>query len=183
MEHKYQHLLKPLRALADNWDIDVAAELTEYAEIVDRMSQSASIMNSDLNEVNFAQAALLIQNSASIYSRKVQYLFNLTRETHDYIFHNQNVWYFCLLFVSCQLRFSEKKAAANNCDGPVEYQCLDDILIQKDYTCTREVDVSAHLLPQTSNLFSASGQAPSGRELFSVGGGESVGFTSEFDVR
>ncbi len=47
--------------------MDLAAELTEYADIVERMTQTLQVSSSDPStSVNFAQAALLIQNSASV---------------------------------------------------------------------------------------------------------------------
>jgi hypothetical protein len=47
--------------------VDLAAELTEYADIVERMTQTLQVSSSDPStSVNFAQAALLIQNSASV---------------------------------------------------------------------------------------------------------------------
>lgn len=89
---KYLHLLKPLRyavesgekscliyrALADNWDIDLATELSEYVGEVDKMTQTqhlslslstSSSQEGEIEAVNFAQAALLIQNSASVCSK------------------------------------------------------------------------------------------------------------------
>ncbi len=37
------------------------------------------------HSLNFAEAALLIQNSASVYSRKVEYLYNLVHQTLELI--------------------------------------------------------------------------------------------------
>jgi condensin-2 complex subunit H2 len=56
------HLLKPLKDLAENWDIDIASELTGFVDIFDRMSQEID----GPATLNFAQAALMIQNSASV---------------------------------------------------------------------------------------------------------------------
>lgn len=33
-ENRFAHLLKPIRELTKNWDIDVAAELNDYLEEV-----------------------------------------------------------------------------------------------------------------------------------------------------
>lgn len=60
------------RVLADNWDIDIAAELSDYVGEVERVTQLQQTLDPTLltqNDplgVNFAQAALLIQNSAHV---------------------------------------------------------------------------------------------------------------------
>jgi len=76
--------LKPLRDLARNWDIDIASCLQDYLKDLVRVGHpmpctSNAITNSNSNEgsTNFAQAALLLQNSSSVYSRKVEYLYSL----------------------------------------------------------------------------------------------------------
>ena len=213
---KYLHLLKPLRALADNWDIDVAAELSEYVDIIDRSQLTAPALQTqhasgdgdeedfgshsqsqtalDGVDINFAQAALLIQNSASIYSRKVQYLFNLTQETHHYIFSNN-------INKMNGGKSSKKNGAGADQDGAssdtgsgdgIEYQCLDDCLIQKDFAMKpqqsqddNENIATNNLLPEISNLLninaSQTGNGKQSRELFSVAG-ESVGWMNEFDL-
>ncbi|EQC42761.1 hypothetical protein SDRG_00484 [Saprolegnia diclina VS20] len=60
------HLLEPIRDLG--WQLDLAAELEEYL-------QAIQADESDL--VNFAQAALLVQNSTVRYSKKVENLYTL----------------------------------------------------------------------------------------------------------
>ncbi|KAF3857539.1 hypothetical protein F7725_010740 [Dissostichus mawsoni] len=62
-ESRYAHLLQPIRELTKNWEIDVASELNDYLE----------------------EAALLIQGSASIYSKKVELLHRLVYQTLEYI--------------------------------------------------------------------------------------------------
>lgn len=70
------HLLQPIRDLAKNWNINIAVELEDYLDQLD--SLSIEYENSTLN---FSQAALMIQNSATIYSRKVEYLHTLVYQT------------------------------------------------------------------------------------------------------
>uniref|UniRef100_A0A8C8D9F4 Condensin-2 complex subunit H2 n=1 Tax=Oncorhynchus tshawytscha TaxID=74940 RepID=A0A8C8D9F4_ONCTS len=60
--------------LTKNWDIDVASELADYLEELDEMCISFDWGKTTLN---FAEAALLIQGSACIYSKKVEHLYNL----------------------------------------------------------------------------------------------------------
>lgn len=82
---RFNVLLNPIRDLAANWGIDVAKELSEYAESLgidinerDATEQRRSF-NSDHSTapIDFAEAALLVQGSTSIYSRKVEHLYSL----------------------------------------------------------------------------------------------------------
>jgi len=82
--------LKPLRDLAQNWDVDIASCLQEYLQQLERAGHSVNVdlpaqllghnNNADINSdttTNFAQAAVLLQNSSSVYGRKVEYLHSL----------------------------------------------------------------------------------------------------------
>ncbi|CAB1345844.1 unnamed protein product [Coregonus sp. 'balchen'] len=67
VETRFAHLLQPIRELTKNWDIDVASELADYLEELDEMCIS---FDGGKTTLNFAEAALLIQGSACIYSKK-----------------------------------------------------------------------------------------------------------------
>ncbi|XP_035640232.1 condensin-2 complex subunit H2-like isoform X2 [Oncorhynchus keta] len=82
VETRFAHLLQPIRELTKNWDIDVASELADYLEELDEMCIS---FDGGKTTLNFAEAALLIQGSACIYSKKVEHLYNLVYQTLDYI--------------------------------------------------------------------------------------------------
>nr|XP_046234511.1 condensin-2 complex subunit H2 isoform X2 [Scatophagus argus]XP_046234512.1 condensin-2 complex subunit H2 isoform X2 [Scatophagus argus]XP_046234513.1 condensin-2 complex subunit H2 isoform X2 [Scatophagus argus] len=81
-ESRFAHLLQPIRELTKNWDIDVASELNDYLEELDEMCITFDGGNTRLN---FAEAALLIQGSACIYSKKVELLHSLVYQTLEYI--------------------------------------------------------------------------------------------------
>ncbi|CAL8323051.1 unnamed protein product [Lota lota] len=81
-ENRFAHLLQPIRELTKNWDIDVASELNDYLEELDEMSIA---FDGGKIKLNFAEAALLIQGSACIYSKKVELLYSLVYQTMDYI--------------------------------------------------------------------------------------------------
>lgn len=70
---RYSHLLEPIRDLAQNWSIDIASELEEYLGEL----ESITISFDDGRTLNFAEAALLIQGSTCIYSKKVEHLYTL----------------------------------------------------------------------------------------------------------
>ncbi|XP_077120445.1 condensin-2 complex subunit H2 isoform X1 [Ranitomeya variabilis] len=82
VESKFIHLLQPIRDLTKNWDVDVAAQLGEYLEELDQICIS---FDGGKTTMNFAEAALLIQGSACIYSKKVEYLYSLVYQALDFI--------------------------------------------------------------------------------------------------
>ncbi|XP_030576512.1 condensin-2 complex subunit H2 [Archocentrus centrarchus] len=81
-ESRYAHLLQPIRELTKNWEIDLASELNDYLEELDDM---CIIFDGGKTRLNFAEAALLIQSSACIYSKKVELLHGLVFQTLEYI--------------------------------------------------------------------------------------------------
>ncbi|XP_059182010.1 condensin-2 complex subunit H2 [Centropristis striata] len=81
-ESRYAHLLQPIRELYKNWDIDVASELNDYLEELDDMCIT---FDGGRTSMNFAEAALLIQGSTCIYSKKVELLHRLVYNTLEYI--------------------------------------------------------------------------------------------------
>ncbi|NXK10675.1 CNDH2 protein, partial [Herpetotheres cachinnans] len=82
VESRFLHLLQPIRDLTKNWEVDVAAQLGEYLEELDQICIS---FDNGKTTMNFIEAALLIQGSACIYSRKVEYLYLLVYQTLDFI--------------------------------------------------------------------------------------------------
>ncbi|NWU54607.1 CNDH2 protein, partial [Dromas ardeola] len=82
VESRFLHLLQPIRDLTKNWEVDVAAQLGEYLEELDQICIS---FDNGKTTMNFIEAALVIQGSACIYSRKVEYLYSLVYQTLDFI--------------------------------------------------------------------------------------------------
>ncbi|XP_041326220.1 condensin-2 complex subunit H2 isoform X1 [Pyrgilauda ruficollis] len=82
VDSRFLHLLQPIRDLTKNWEVDVAAQLGEYLEELDQICIS---FDNGRTTMNFMEAALLIQGSACIYSRKVEYLYMLVCQTLDCI--------------------------------------------------------------------------------------------------
>ena len=81
---RFAHLLKPIRDLAENFSIDLAAELEDYLEELEGIEISFHDEASDATRtLNFAEAALLIRGSSLIYSKKVDYLYELVFKVLD----------------------------------------------------------------------------------------------------
>lgn len=78
---RFSVLLNPIRDISESWCIDVAKVLSEYAETLGiDLNQSGGDNDGDSTFpvlVDFAEAALLVQGSTSIYSRKVEHLYGL----------------------------------------------------------------------------------------------------------
>jgi len=81
-ETRYRDLLQPIKELAGNWDIDIANGLTEYLEELESLRVT---LDGGKSSLNFAEAALLIQGSTAIYSKKVEYLHQLVLQALELI--------------------------------------------------------------------------------------------------
>lgn len=84
---RFGHLLEPIRDLAQNWSIDIANELEEYLSEL----ESITIQFEDSRTLNFAEAALLIQGSACIYSKKVEHLYTLVYQTLNQVVEKKRI--------------------------------------------------------------------------------------------
>ncbi|XP_010178273.1 PREDICTED: condensin-2 complex subunit H2, partial [Mesitornis unicolor] len=99
VESRFLHLLQPIRDLTKNWEVDVATQLGEYLEELEQVCVS---FDNGKTTMNFIEAALVIQGSACVYSRKqwellqehraederqakVEYLYALVYQTLDLI--------------------------------------------------------------------------------------------------
>lgn len=77
LETRFAHLLQPIRDLSKNWEVDLAAYLEDYIEQVEEMSIT---FDNGCQTMNFAEAAMIIQASACVYSKKVEYLYTMVFE-------------------------------------------------------------------------------------------------------
>ncbi|XP_061493973.1 condensin-2 complex subunit H2 [Rhineura floridana] len=82
VEPRFMHFLQPIKDLTKNWEVDVATQLGEYLEELDQICIS---FDGGKTTMNFIEAALLIQGSACIYSKKVEYLYSLVYQALDFI--------------------------------------------------------------------------------------------------
>jgi hypothetical protein len=80
--NRFGHLLKPIRDLAENFNIDLANELEDYLDDLESITISFSD-EEGIKKLNFAEAALLIRGSSLIYSKKVDYLYDLVFKVLD----------------------------------------------------------------------------------------------------
>jgi len=78
---RFAHLLQPIRDLSKVWKIEIADELEKYIEEVAELLVTNP--EDGITKLNFAEAALLIQGSTAIYSRKVELLYQLVYQALD----------------------------------------------------------------------------------------------------
>ena len=81
-KNRFNHLLKPIRDLAENFNINLACELEEYLDELETITISFND-EEGIKQLNFAEAALLIRGSSLIYSKKVDYLYDLVFKVLD----------------------------------------------------------------------------------------------------
>ncbi|KAK1591031.1 hypothetical protein Q3G72_001131 [Acer saccharum] len=76
--------VQPERELGANWEVDLAKKLEDYL-IKICSGQITESQHLDHSPVNFAEAALVVQGSVQVYSRKVEYLYNLVLHALDFL--------------------------------------------------------------------------------------------------
>ena len=86
LDQKFKVLLDPIKDLAASWDIDIADSLTEYLEEL----ESLNITVDGGHNINFASAALLIQGSTAVYSKKVEFLHQLVLQSLEQMTDKKN---------------------------------------------------------------------------------------------
>jgi condensin-2 complex subunit H2 len=75
-------ILQANRDPESNWEVDVAKRLEEYLFKI----CSGEVTGEDgAHSVNFAEAALLLQGSVQVYSRKVEYMYSLVLHALEFL--------------------------------------------------------------------------------------------------
>ncbi|KAF5752186.1 hypothetical protein HS088_TW01G00093 [Tripterygium wilfordii] len=78
------HTVQPERDLGANWEVDLAKKLEEYLFKICSGEITGTEEDNHIS-VNFAEAALLLQGSVQVYSRKVEYLYNLVLHALEFL--------------------------------------------------------------------------------------------------
>ncbi|OIV95225.1 hypothetical protein TanjilG_21615 [Lupinus angustifolius] len=81
------HAVHAERDLQSNWEVDLAKKLEEYLLKISSGEITGYEENHDT--LNFAEAALLLQGSIQVYSRKVEYLYNLVLRALEFLSHKR----------------------------------------------------------------------------------------------
>ncbi|KAG7232440.1 hypothetical protein INR49_008860 [Caranx melampygus] len=143
-ESRYAHLLQPIRELTKNWEIDVASELNDYLEELDEMC----ITFDGETRLNFAEAALLIQGSACIYSKKVELLHSLVYQTLENI--NEKNKKRNKQAAQAQDGDADAAESAHNAEDEAVFTCLDVDVSESSQRGDSSTTVSVAPLPPES---------------------------------
>ncbi|GFO01009.1 condensin-2 complex subunit h2 [Plakobranchus ocellatus] len=137
LEERFSHLLQPIRDLARNWDVDIAHFLEEYLEDLEKIEIT---FNDGATTMNFSEAALLIQGSAGVYAKKVEYLYSLVYQVLDLITQKKKAR-------SSENEGGEEDGETNDNEDD-QFLPLDDIpdgdgsyFVEKDTSTTKSVRV------------------------------------------
>eukprot|EP01028_Stygiella_incarcerata_P008632 TRINITY_DN38214_c0_g1_i1.p1 TRINITY_DN38214_c0_g1~~TRINITY_DN38214_c0_g1_i1.p1 ORF type:complete len:668 (-),score=209.20 TRINITY_DN38214_c0_g1_i1:109-2025(-) len=87
---RFLHLLRPIRDLSENWNIDLATQLEDYIQELSDLTFSFQD-GDEWRAFNFAEAALLIQGSTCVYSRKVEFLYDLVKKTWEKLLQKKRI--------------------------------------------------------------------------------------------
>ncbi|XP_033753321.1 condensin-2 complex subunit H2-like [Pecten maximus] len=115
---KFCSMLQPIRDLTKNWDVDIARNLGDYLEELEHITVA---FDGGLVTMNFAEAAMVIQGSACVYSKKVEYLYTLVHQVLDIVANKKKQ------AKASSVDNDGNDEDANFNDGTVEFLSLDDI--------------------------------------------------------
>eukprot|EP00397_Hematodinium_sp_SG-2012_P014673 GEMP01014926.1.p1 GENE.GEMP01014926.1~~GEMP01014926.1.p1 ORF type:complete len:725 (+),score=185.76 GEMP01014926.1:200-2374(+) len=83
-EQRFSHLFTAVRDLAKIWNIDIPQELETYMKDMEEL-----LSMEEFDKINFAEAAMLIQGSTNVYSKRVETLYDLVFGVLESIAHNR----------------------------------------------------------------------------------------------
>jgi len=80
LDPRFAVFLNPIRDLTKNWEVDIAKYMEEYLE---ELAEVQITFDGGETMMNFAEAAMLIQGSATVYSKKVEFLWQMVLQMLD----------------------------------------------------------------------------------------------------
>ena len=87
-EDQFSSLLQPIRELTKTgtscWDLEIASKLEKYIDYIAHQPIEINVSGERM-ELDFFKAALVVQNSVHIYSKKVENLWLLLQETMEFL--------------------------------------------------------------------------------------------------
>ena len=166
---RFQQLLAPIRDLTENWNIDLASQLEEYLEEV---GQVEITFDNGRTRIDFVEAALLIQGSTQVFSKKVEYLYTLVLQTLELLTNRKKTE---------QPSSPRASRAHNNNNNNENLLSLDDLPIRESLLNgegpvtdkkliaeTPMVMLEAPTCIQKTSLYSSTGEACGHRQDFNL---------------
>ncbi|ESW10930.1 hypothetical protein PHAVU_009G250500 [Phaseolus vulgaris] len=143
------HAVHAERDLESNWEVDLAKKLEEY--LLKICSGEITGEEEGHFSVNFAEAALLLQGSIQVYSRKVEYLYTLVLRALEFLSQKRQQDH--KDGESVQPEESGSQAVADEEND--QFWGLDDIQVEQknslDDTAGKEVNLD-HFIKPPANL-------------------------------
>lgn len=83
---QFAALLKPIRELTKQgcWELNIAEKLEEYVHYLQDLPIEVNV-NGEQMKLDFAKAAMVVQNSVQIYSKKVENLWLLLQDVIEFL--------------------------------------------------------------------------------------------------
>lgn len=84
---QFAELLKPIRDLTKQgcWDVNIGGKLEEYVHYIAHLPIAVINVNGEQVKLDFAKAAMVLQNSVHIYSKKVENLWQLLQDVLEFL--------------------------------------------------------------------------------------------------
>lgn len=143
------HAVHAERDLESNWEVDLAKKLEEY--LLKICSGEITGEEEGHIPINFAEAALLLQGSIQVYSRKVEYLYTLVLRALEFLSQKRQQDH--IDGASVQPEESGPSAVADEEND--QFWGLDDIPVEEkislDGTTGKEVNLD-HFIKPPANL-------------------------------
>ncbi|KAK7098969.1 condensin-2 complex subunit H2-like [Littorina saxatilis] len=176
LDARFSHILQPIRNLTKNWDVDIANLLDSY---LDDLEHIVITFNCGETVMNFAEAALVIQGSACVYSKKVEYLYSLVYQVVGIIANKKK-----------QQKPSSVDAEGNDEDAEFpeeekeEFLSLDDNKEAKEEKVTTRADQDKESVvhPMTPMSLMAQGEGEKEDGEINCHKGEVLGNMSDFQM-
>ncbi|XP_028751681.1 condensin-2 complex subunit H2-like [Neltuma alba] len=146
------HSVHAERDLESNWEVNLAKKLEEYLLKI-CSGEITGVEEEGHISVNFAEAALLLQGSIQVYSRKVEYLYTLVLRALEFLSQKRLQEQLDGPGPSVQPEESGAPAVADEEND--QFWCLDDIPVEEnislDSTPGKEVNLN-HFVKPPANL-------------------------------
>ncbi|KAK7290374.1 hypothetical protein RIF29_04753 [Crotalaria pallida] len=143
------HAVHAERDLESNWEVDLAKKLEEY--LLKITSGEITGEEEDHVPLNFAEAALLLQGSIQVYSRKVEYLYTLVLRALEFLSQKRQQDHTDGAPVEPEENGSRAVAGEEN----DQFWCSDDIPVEEknslDGTTGKDVNLD-HFIKPPANL-------------------------------
>ncbi|XP_076040071.1 condensin-2 complex subunit H2-like isoform X2 [Oratosquilla oratoria] len=131
LDARFAVFLNPIRDLTKNWEVDIAKYLEEYLE---ELADLHITFDEGETLMNFAEAAMLIQGSATVYSKKVEFLWQMVLQMLDLLSSKRSIT------SGNDPKVAGSSGRGNSTDDAPEFSCIDDLGMSKNINMKMDDD-------------------------------------------